>query len=106
MGLHHNDVIIPVSFRVLIRIYGGTTNINGNRMYERFNTNVRRMFEGSDELVVGYPRQPTVMAFNLSTMGFDLANALHPGALSADSVDPTLYPVIIGVYPGVCEWCV
>ena len=55
----------------------------------------------SDELVIVYPGQPGVFSFNLSSLDmFDRANALHPGSLSSDMIDPTIYPVIIGAYAG------
>ena len=85
----------------MIRIYGSTA-FTGTNMADRFRTNLVRIYDSANNLVVNYPEQSSrVIALNLEFLDmFDRANALHPGASQSDGVDPTVYPVIIGIYPG------
>ena len=106
---HCATIIFVFLFRVLMRIYGNQTVINGTNMAARFISNFNAMSLGDpndrNNLIVYYPPDQTgVRALNLFALEDELdgVEALHPGSRTSDGVDPTMYPVLIGVYEGVC----
>lgn len=91
----------------MIHIYDGMTPFNGSIMATTFKRRFDILFRNSsNQLVTNYPGQSDVRAINLGLLNFDAGNALHPGSNSSDSVDPTLYPVLIGVFASGCLKCV
>ena len=82
----------------MIHIYGNGTQFDASEVSSHFVTRVNALLRSDSDLVVSYPDQSDIIAFNLRASQYYNATKLHPGGQSSDGADPTLLAVFLASY--------
>lgn len=87
---------------VLFHLYNRNEPLGADMVSPQFDANVRTAFQdGNNNMVVPYPNQPDVIAFNLTAAMTMLGqnDVLLPFRTTPDTADPTTLAVYLGSFP-------